>query len=79
MGRWLEANGRKQNIGDSSDLGPASLGILVIQLFVLSIYVTSFRFMSIFHTKKIQVVLRSTQVRLTQWAVPLLACLVDGF
>lgn len=73
MARWLEANGRKQNIWCSCDLGPASPGISTMLLFVLNTHITSFHF--IFHTQK----LRSCSSPITQREVHSLARLVGGF
>lgn len=74
MASWLEASGRKQNIWCSCDLGPASLGISAMQLFVLNTHITSFHFISIFHTKKMR-----SYSRPTHSMGGALAGLVDAF
>lgn len=74
MASWLGASGRKQNIWCSCDLGPASLGISAMQLFILNTHITSFHFTSIFHTKKMR-----SYSRPTHSMGGALAGLVDGF
>lgn len=40
-------------------IGPASLRILIMQLFVLNIHITLFHFIFIFHTQNTEVILQS--------------------
>lgn len=75
MGRWVEANSRKWNIWVGSDLGPASLGILMLPLFVLKTHETLFHFISLFHIQKWRSDSRSILGPLTPREAHFLACL----
>lgn len=79
MGRWVEANSRKWNIWVGSDLGPASLGILMLPIFVLKTHETLFHFISLFHIQKWRSDSRSIPGPLTPREAHFLACLVHGF